>query len=61
MMAIVYVSLAMNVIVAGFWGIVLGIFPRERFRTWPRSPIATAGRMPDWEQSADKLKRTNSA
>ena len=35
MIAIVYVSLMINVVVAGFWGIVLGFFPRVRFRNWP--------------------------
>jgi hypothetical protein len=35
MIAIVYVSLVINVVVAGFWGIVLGFFPRTRFRDWP--------------------------
>jgi hypothetical protein len=35
MIAIVYVSLVINVVVAGFWGILLGFFPRTRFRTWP--------------------------
>jgi hypothetical protein len=35
MIAIVYVSLAINVVVAGFWGIVLGFFPQASFRTWP--------------------------
>lgn len=35
MIAIVYVSLVINVVVAGFWGIVLGFFPRTRFRYWP--------------------------
>ena len=35
MIAIVYLSLVINVIVAGFWGIVLGFFPRSRFRNWP--------------------------
>ena len=35
MIAIVYVSLVINVIVAGFWGIVLGFFPRAHFRNWP--------------------------
>jgi hypothetical protein len=35
MFAIVYVSLVINVIVAGFWGIVLGFFPRVHFRDWP--------------------------
>ena len=35
MIAIVYVSLVINVAVAGFWGIVLGFFPRTRFRYWP--------------------------
>lgn len=35
MIAIVYVSLVINVIVAGFWGIILGFFPRVHFRDWP--------------------------
>lgn len=35
MIAIVYVSLVINVVVAGFWGIVLGFIPRSRFRNWP--------------------------
>ncbi|MCX6960358.1 MAG: hypothetical protein NTW91_08810 [Verrucomicrobia bacterium] len=35
MIAIVYVSLAINVVVAGFWGIVLGFFPQARFRNRP--------------------------
>lgn len=35
MIAIVYVSLVINIVVAGFWGIVLGFFPRARFRDWP--------------------------
>ena len=35
MIAIVYVSLVINVMVAGFWGIVLGFFPRAHFRNWP--------------------------
>lgn len=35
MIAIVYVSLVINVVVAGFWGIVLGFFPQARFRNWP--------------------------
>jgi hypothetical protein len=35
MIAIVYLSLVINVIVAGFWGIVLGFFPLARFRDWP--------------------------
>jgi hypothetical protein len=35
MIAIVYVSLLINIVVAGFWGIVLGFYPRTRFRYWP--------------------------
>lgn len=35
MIAIVYASLVINVLVAGFWGIVLGFFPRAHFRKWP--------------------------
>ena len=35
MFAIVYVSLVINVFVAGFWGIVLGFFPRAHFRDCP--------------------------
>jgi hypothetical protein len=35
MIAIVYVSLVINVLVAGFWGIVLGFFPKSAFRNWP--------------------------
>jgi len=35
MIAIVYVSLWINIVVAGFWGIVLGFFPQSRFRNWP--------------------------
>lgn len=35
MIAIVYVSLTLNVLVAGFWGIVLGFFPQAHFRNWP--------------------------
>lgn len=35
MIAIVYFSLVVNVVVAGFWGIILGFFPRARFRDWP--------------------------
>ena len=38
MIAIVYVSLVINVLVAGFWGIILGFFPRARFRDWPYGP-----------------------
>ena len=35
MIAIVYLSLVINVLVAGFLGVVLGFFPRVRFRDWP--------------------------
>ena len=35
MIAIVYVSLTINVVVAGFWGIVLGFHPEASFRNWP--------------------------
>ena len=35
MIAIVYASLVINVLVAGFWGIVLGFFPQTHFRKWP--------------------------
>ena len=35
MIVIVCVSLVINVVVAGFWGIVLGFFPQARFRNWP--------------------------
>ena len=35
MIAFVYLSLVINVLVAGFWGIVLGFFPRAHFRKWP--------------------------
>lgn len=35
MITIVYVSLVINVVVAGFWGVVLGFFPRAHFRDWP--------------------------
>ncbi len=38
MIAIVYVSLVINVLVAGFWGIILGFFPRALFRDWPYGP-----------------------
>jgi len=32
---IVYISIAINILVAGFWGIVLAFFPGRRFRVWP--------------------------
>lgn len=35
MITIVYASLVINVVVAGFWGIVLGFFPRAHFRNRP--------------------------
>jgi len=35
MIAIVYASLVINVLVAGFWGVVLGFFPQAHFRYWP--------------------------
>jgi hypothetical protein len=36
--AFVYASLVINVLVAGFWGIILGFSPRARFRDWPYGP-----------------------
>jgi hypothetical protein len=35
MITIVDLSLVINVAVAGFWGVVLGFFPRAHFRNWP--------------------------
>jgi hypothetical protein len=45
MIAIVYVSLAINIVVAGFWGIVLGFFPKTRFRNWPYGEDAPGSRI----------------
>lgn len=45
MIAIVYVSLAINVVVAGFWGVVLGFFPRWHFRVWPYGEDAPGSRI----------------
>ena len=45
MIAIVYVSLVINVVVAGFWGIVLGVFPKTHFRNWPYGEDAPGSRI----------------
>jgi hypothetical protein len=45
MIAIVYVSLVINVLVAGFWGIILGFFPCARFRDWPYGPDSPGTRI----------------
>lgn len=34
-MAIVYISLTINILVAGFWGVVLAFCPWWRLRVWP--------------------------
>ncbi|MDX2225982.1 MAG: hypothetical protein SFY92_02615 [Verrucomicrobiae bacterium] len=34
-MTIVYASLIVNILVAGFWGVVLAFTPRVSFRLWP--------------------------
>jgi len=34
-MTIVYTSLVVNILVAGFWGIVLAFIPDANFRIWP--------------------------
>ncbi len=45
MITIVYISLVINVVVAGFWGIVLGFFPRTRFRYWPYGTDTSGARI----------------
>ena len=45
MIAIVYVSLVINVVVAGFWGIVLGFYPRTHFRYGPYGADTTGTRI----------------
>jgi hypothetical protein len=45
MIAFVYCSLLINVLVAGFWGIVLGFFPQMRFRNWPYGPDSSGTRI----------------
>lgn len=34
-MTIVYTSLVVNILVAGFWGVVLAFLPSANFRIWP--------------------------
>ena len=34
-MSIVYFSITLNILVAGFWGVILAFCPRSRFRVWP--------------------------
>lgn len=34
-MTIVYISIVINILVAGFWGFVLGFRPKWHLRVWP--------------------------
>jgi hypothetical protein len=44
-MTIVYSSLVVNILVAGFWGVVLAFTPKANFRNWPYGPDSPGSRI----------------
>ncbi len=44
-MIIVYTSLVVNILVAGFWGVVLAFMPKANFRVWPYGSDSPSSRI----------------